>query len=204
MTDDPRLAELGKFTPEGKLTPGYGDGYTFFVGRDDVHGILAHLLAAETMVIKVSMFGFDDDALNAILVKKLADPNVRVQLTLDKSQAGGVHEAKILAENAKLGPAWFNSVAIGTSATHQIVHTKGGVLVGSGVWFEGSTNWSDSGEGSGIKFDGKQPAGWKAQENTLHVSTNLVNGSRFGARLDASHMVALQQQQAKAAKDAAA
>lgn len=44
MTDDPRLAELGQFTPEGVLTPGYGDHYLFFVGRDDVHGILHHLI----------------------------------------------------------------------------------------------------------------------------------------------------------------
>ena len=159
MTDDPRLAELGQFTPEGALTPGYGDGYTFFVGRDDVHGILAWLLAAEHMAVKVSMYGYADDALNAAIIAKLQDPNVRVQLTLDLSQAGGVHEKKILDENAKLGEAWWNSVAIGQSATHQIVHTKGGVLVGSGVWFEGSTNWSAAGEGTGIDLHGDhQPA----------------------------------------------
>jgi hypothetical protein len=33
VSDDPRLAALGKFTPEGALTPGYGDHYVFFVGR---------------------------------------------------------------------------------------------------------------------------------------------------------------------------
>jgi hypothetical protein len=44
--DDPRLAALGKYTPEGSLTPGYGETYLFMVGRDDVHGILLHLLTA--------------------------------------------------------------------------------------------------------------------------------------------------------------
>jgi hypothetical protein len=35
MADDPRLAVLGQYTPEGYLTPGYGDHYLFLVGRDD-------------------------------------------------------------------------------------------------------------------------------------------------------------------------
>ena len=47
--DDSRLAALGKYTPEGTLTPGFGDHYLFFVGRDDVHGILLSLLTQETL-----------------------------------------------------------------------------------------------------------------------------------------------------------
>jgi hypothetical protein len=61
------------------------------------------------------------------------------------------------------------------------------------VWFEGSTNWSDSGEGTGIALDGKQGAGYKAQANTLLVSVNPVGLSRFGARLDTEHIVCMQQ-----------
>ena len=38
--DDPKLQLLGQFTPEGKLTPGYGNSYLFLVGRDDVHGVI--------------------------------------------------------------------------------------------------------------------------------------------------------------------
>lgn len=45
MSDDPRIAALGQFTPEGKLTPGYGDHHLFMVGRDDVHGILRYLIS---------------------------------------------------------------------------------------------------------------------------------------------------------------
>jgi len=47
MTDDVNLAVLGKYTPEGKLTSGYGNSYLFFVGRDDVRGILLELVQAE-------------------------------------------------------------------------------------------------------------------------------------------------------------
>jgi hypothetical protein len=201
MTDDPRLAALGKFTPEGSLTPGFGDHYLFMVGRDDVHGILLHLIKAETMTFKLAMFGYDDDELNAAILELLDNPNVRVQITLDKSQAGGVHERKILADNASKGAAWYNSVAVGQSATHQISHSKGGVLVGQGIGFEGSTNWSASGEGAGIKLDPKvkPEAGYKAQNNTLLVSTNPVFLARFAARLDTEHITALQQQMATAA-----
>jgi hypothetical protein len=196
MTDDARIAEFGAFTPEGRLTPGYGDHYLFFVGRDDVHGILLKMLTAETLGLKLNMFGYDDDALNDAILTLLQNPNVRVQGTLDKSQSGGVHERAILEHDAANDPAFFNSFVVGQSATHQISHTKGGVLLGQGLGFEGSTNWSASGEGTGIKLDPSQkPApGFKAQNNTLLVSANPVFLSRFGARLDTEHIAAVQQQ----------
>jgi len=197
MTDDPRIGALGKFTPEGNLMPGYGDHYLFFVGRDDVHGILLTLLTGETMGLKLNMFGYDDDELNAAILALMENPNVRVQGTLDKSQASGVHERAILAHDAANDPAFFNSFVVGQSATHQISHTKGAVLVGQGLGFEGSTNWSASGEGTGIKLDpaAKPAPGFKAQNNTLLVSANPVFLARFAARLDAEHITALQQQQ---------
>jgi len=75
------------------------------------------------------------------------------------------------------------SFAIGQSATHQISHTKGGVIDGVVAW-EGSTNWSASGEG-----DGK-----KAQNNTLAIFTHPVQIAAFSAELDEEHTVALHQQ----------
>ncbi len=206
MADDPRLAAFGLFTPEGYLTPGYGESYLFLVGRDDVHGILAALLSAETMGLKMNMFGYDDDALNAIIVSLMKNPNIAVQGTLDRSQAGGVHERAILAEDVANNPDFYNSFAVGMSATHQISHTKGGVLVAQGLAFEGSTNWSASGEGTGVSLAPldplKPPApGYKAQNNTMMVSANPVFNARFAARLDVEHLVALQQQAAKAAKE---
>jgi hypothetical protein len=195
MADDPRLAPLGKYTPEGTLTPGYGDHYLFLVGRDDCHGILHTLIPAETMCLKLNMFGYDDDELNADIIGLLGNPNIRVQGTLDKSQSGGVHERAILDEDRKLGAEFYNSFVIGQSATHQISHTKGGVLVGQGIGFEGSMNWSGSGEGTGISLKPGKPApGFKAQNNTLLVSTNPVFLARFSARLDAEHITAMQQQ----------
>ena len=198
--DDSRLASFGLFTPEGYLTPGYGESYLFFVGRDDVHGILLALLTHETMGLKLNMFGYDDDILNNAIVMLMKNPNVAVQGTLDKSQAGGVHERAILALDVANDPDFYNSIAVGTSATRQISHTKGGVLVAQGLWFEGSTNWSASGEGTGISLDPAAAAkpGYVAQNNTLLVSANPVGLARFGARLDTEHRVALQQR-AKAA-----
>lgn len=198
MTDDPRIAQFGQFTPEGTLTPGYGDHYLFMVGRDDCHGVLLTLLKSETMALKFNMFGYDDDELNAAIVALMANPNVRVQGTLDRSQAGGVHERKILADNLANDPDFYNSVAVGQSATHQISHTKGGVLVGQGLGWEGSMNLSASGEGVGINLKpGPNVPGFKAQANTLLVSANPVFLARFGARLDAEHMTAVQQQTAR-------
>jgi hypothetical protein len=197
--DDPRLSALGKFTPEGKLTPGYNDHYLFFVGRDDCHGILHELIPAETMTLKFNLFGYDDEELNDDVIALMQNPNVRVQATLDRSQAGGVHERVILAQDIANDPDFYNSVAVGQSATHQISHTKGGICVGQGIGFEGSMNWSGSGEGTGILFAGKQPAGYRAQNNTLLVSTNPVFLARFSARLDTEHITALQQQVARAA-----
>lgn len=194
--DDQRLAAFGQFTPEGTLTPGYGDSYLFCAGRDDVHGILLALLTAETMALKLNMFGYDDQELNDAILALMANPGIRVQGSLDKSQAAGVHERQILAADEASDPAFWNSFAIIQSATHQISHTKGGVLVGQGLAFEGSTNWSASGEGTGIRLDPKaKPApGWKAQNNTLVVTANPVFVARFGARLDAEHIDGLRHQ----------
>jgi hypothetical protein len=200
MADDLRLAALGEFTPEGSLTPGYGDHYLFLVGRDDVHSVLHYLLTRETMGLKLNMFGYDDDELNADILALLRNPNVAVQGTLDKSQAGGVHERKIIALDETADPGFFNSFVIAQSATHQISHTKGGVFTAQGIGFEGSTNWSASGEGTGIslKPDATPQPGYKAQNNTLLVSCNPVFLARFAARLDAEHLTGLAQQRAAA------
>jgi hypothetical protein len=195
MTDDLRLAELGQFTPEGRLTPGYGDHYLFLVGRDDCHGILHHLIPKETLFFKFNMFGYDDEELNNDIMSLLKNPGVRVQASLDKSQAGGVHEKKILALDETNDPTFFNSFVTMQSDTHQISHTKGGVMVGLGLGFEGSMNWSNSGEGTGIslKPDVNPQAGYKAQNNTLLVSANPVFLSRFSARLDSEHAIGIAQ-----------
>lgn len=196
MNDDQLLHQFDKFTPEQVLNPGYGQGYLFLVGRDDVHNVILQLLEQEKLGIVGNMFGFDDQELNDAILAKFKQPSIQVQITLDKAQAGGVHEKAIVSADEKTDPTDFsNSFAIGNSATHQISHTKGFVMVGQGIYFEGSTNWSSSGEGTGIslKANVKNPSGYKAQNNTLFVSTNPINLTRFRTQLDAEHKVALAQ-----------
>lgn len=201
MTDDPRLAELGKFTPEGRLTPGYGSHYIFLVGRDDVHGILRFLIQHETLGLDGNAFGYDDEEINQDILDLFKVPSVKVQMTLDRSQAGGVHERKIVEADQQQDPTDFaNSFAIGQSATHQISHSKGFVFLGQGLWCEGSTNLSNSGEGVGIslKADVANPKGWKSQNNTLTVSANGVGLIRFKTQLDAEHQIAKAQMLSRA------
>ena len=194
--DNPKIAELGVFTPAGVLTPGYGDHYLFFVGHDDVHGILHYLLSRETLSLEFNQFGYDDEELNDDIMALIKNPSVVVQGTLDKSQAGGVHERKILdLDMAQNQTGFSNSIAVGQSATHQISHTKGGILVSQGVAYEGSTNWSKSGEGEGIslKADVANPKGFAAQNNTLLISSNMVFISRFRTQLGIEHRIAVAQ-----------
>lgn len=194
MTDDPRIDALAQFTLEGALTPNFGESYLFFVGRDDVHGVLKYLLLQEKLALKVSMFAWDDQELNDIVMAAMKTKTTRVQISLDKSQSSGVHERKILALDETLDSVDFaNSVVICESETHQILHTKGGVCVGLGVAFEGSTNWSGSGEGVGTDVEGAKRV--KAQSNTLLVTVNPVVVARFSANLDSEHAVGLAQQE---------
>jgi hypothetical protein len=70
-----------------------------------------------------------------------------------------------------------------------------GILDGI-VAFEGSTNWSCSGEGTGINLAAaKQAPGFKAQNNTLAVYVNPYEIAKFAARLDYEHGVAYSQPQ---------
>jgi hypothetical protein len=184
------LGDLASYTREGSFSDHDSPDYrVFYVGRDDVHGILEYLLEHCTSQLKLNMFGYDDDQLNARIERLVHDRHVYVQGTLDKSQAGGVHERKILAGWA---PEMRASFAIGQSATHQISHTKGGVLDGLVAW-EGSTNWSASGEGTGLIPGHALTPGVKAQNNTLTVHTNPVQVRRFGQELDEEHATALHQ-----------
>ena len=179
-----RLDDLARFTKEGAFDPEDSPDFrVFYVGRDDVHGVLKYLLARATRSVKLNMFGYDDDELDKMIEGLVENRHVYVQGTLDKSQSKGAHERKILESWAL---AMRDSFAIGESATHQISHTKGGVIDGL-VSFEGSTNWSASGEGI---------AQGRAQNNTLAVFTHPVQVQRFACELDIEHSVAVHQEEA--------
>jgi hypothetical protein len=197
------LTDLEQFTKEGQYsTNASKDFHLFYVGRDDVHGILQYLLSRISTSLYLNMFGYDDDALNALCMRAAGDSTVTTVITLDKSQAGGVHEKTILASDVARDPGAYNShFAIGQSATGQISHTKGGVLDGK-VGFEGSTNWSSSGEGTFVVSGHAGGAGYKAQNNTLAVFTDADTITRFTAELIAEHLVAVDQGGTLGAKNA--
>ena len=187
------LAELAQFTREGSYAPDASpDFHLFYVGRDDVHGVLTYLWGRVGQSAYLNMFGFDDEALNDLVMKAVEDAQVTTVITLDKSQAGGMHEARLLASDVTKDPVAFAAhIAVGTSSTSQISHTKGAVLDGR-VGFEGSTNWSTSGEGTFVA--GRTQAGgvgYRAQNNTLAVFTDPDTLSRFTAELVAEHLAAV-------------
>ena len=184
-----KVEDLAQFTREQAMPDHVArTHWLFYVGRDDVHGVLDYLLSRVQISLYLNMFGYDDEQLNDHLMRCAADPQITTMVTLDKSQAGGKHEAAILASDVAKDAAAFNAhFAVGQSATHQISHTKGGVLDGR-VGFEGSTNWSASGEGTIVT---KGPR--KSQNNTLLVFTDTETCSRFTAELVSEHMIAAAQ-----------
>lgn len=201
------LLDLAQYTSEKSYANNASkDFHLFYVGRDDVHDILKHVLSRVSISLYLNMFGYDDDELNDIIMAKVMDPTVTVLITLDKSQAGGQHEKMLIAADQQKGLAQFNShYVIGQSATHQISHTKGFVADGR-VGGEGSTNWSASGEGTfvnGTFFVSGRPSepNYKAQNNTQSIFTDMDTISRFQAELILEHVVA---QKASAAAAVAA
>jgi len=183
------LEDLAPYTREGAFPADADPRFRlFFVGRDDVHGILKHIISRSSHSLKFNQFGYDDDELDGIIRTLVGDPNVYVQGTLDRSQAGGVHEKKILAGWDQT--AFAQSFAIGQSATHQISHTKGGVC-------DALVGW----EGQIVASDGSD-VGRKSQNNTLMVWTDREMCGRFSTELDIEHATARVQEAARAAKAA--
>jgi phosphatidylserine/phosphatidylglycerophosphate/cardiolipin synthase-like enzyme len=163
---------LAEYKAEKRFLDGYPpDQRSFFSPRDDIHPLLASLLASAQHSLVLNMYGYDDDELDEIIRAKQGQEHVYVQMSLDKSQAGGKHEGALLKEwsNSDFG----NSIAIGTSSVHHAIsHLK--VLIVDGVYtVTGSTNWSISGESE--------------QDNQLTLSRNAVVASELRAVLDLNH-----------------
>ena len=179
MADTPFVwDDLAQYKAEKRFLDGYPDDQrTFFAPRDNVHGLLVAVLNSAQHSIVVNMFGYDDDELNNIIQGKLADQSVYVQMSLDRSQASGVHEKQILAKWSN--DAFGNSIAIGTSSVHNAIsHLK--IVIVDGVYtVKGSTNWSLSGE--------------EQQDNELTLSRNAVVAAETRAILDLNHDFMLKQ-----------
>lgn len=164
----PSLISLDRYKTGGFLPRYPAAVRTFFSPVDDVHGALLELVRSASSSLVVAMYGFDDDELADVIKAKLADPNIFVQLTLDSSQAGGVHEREILARESY--PA--SSVAVGRSEHGAIMHMK--LMVVDGVYrVSGSTNVSRSGE--------------TQQDNELTVIHDEVLAAEARTRIDAIH-----------------
>lgn len=164
--------DLAQYKAEKRFLDGYPpDQRVFFSPRDSVHPLLASLLSSAQRSIVMNMYGYDDDELDEIIRHKLSEEHVYVQMSLDKSQAGGKHEKTILSQwsNIEFG----NSIAVGTSSVHHAIsHLK--VLIVDGVYtVAGSTNWSLSGESE--------------QDNQLTIDRNAVIAAETRAILDLNH-----------------
>src|ERR687885_1124967 len=114
---------LDQYKAEKRFLDGYPpDVRTFWSPRDDVHGLLVALLQSAQHSLVLNMYGYADDELDATIRAKLADESFYVQMSLDKSQAGGVHERDLLKRWSS--EAFGNSVPFATSSRHAISHLK--------------------------------------------------------------------------------
>ena len=152
-----------------------------FAGRDNIHDALKHVLSRVRISLYLNMFGYADPSLNDLLMSIVHNRSITCMITLDSSQAGGKHERALLESDAAKDPDGFKtSFIIGQSATHRISHTKGFVADGC-VGAEGSTNWSNDGEGVGTH----------AQNNTQTFLTDPWAVHRFQAELIHEHLTAV-------------
>jgi phosphatidylserine/phosphatidylglycerophosphate/cardiolipin synthase-like enzyme len=164
--------DLAQYKAEGRFLDGYPrDQRSFFSPRDHLEPVLASLLASAQHSIVINMYGYDDPQFDELIRSKLDSRHVYVQISLDKSQAGGKHEKELLEKwsNNDFG----NSIAIGTASEHHAIsHMK--VLIVDGVYsVTGSTNWSVS--------------GLSEQDNQLTLSRDAVIASELRAVLDLNH-----------------
>lgn len=166
-----------------RLLDGYPrDILTFYSPVDEVHEVLRALLASTEHSIVLNMYGYDDAELDRIIRDKLASEHIYVQMSLDRTQAGGVHERELLGQWQH--EAFGNSIAIGQSAKGAISHMK--IVIIDGVYtVRGSTNWSLAGE--------------QKQDNELTIHRNAVVAAETRAQLDRNHDAMLKQMAARRA-----
>jgi phosphatidylserine/phosphatidylglycerophosphate/cardiolipin synthase-like enzyme len=174
------LSSLAQYRRRGPWPPCYPeDRLTFWAPDDDLHGVLAAMIASARHSLVLAMYGFDDPELADALHRKLDDERCYVSLTLDSSQAAGVHEREILAKAAF--PA--NSIAVGQSEKHRIMHLKCLIVDGTDL-VTGSTNWSHAGEA--------------LQDNELTVARSAVLAADARHKIDLIHEAMLTAAAAKA------
>lgn len=175
--------DLGQFKEAGSFPADYpADRRTFYSPRDPgVHQVILWTLLQAQHSIILNMYGLDDPDAVDLIVKATANPAIYVQINLDSSQAGGVHERELLKQFRadQIG----NSVAIGRSIRRAISHLK--LLVVDGLYLlDGSTNWSAGGEAK--------------QDNQLTLDRDRARCAEARAIADLNHDAMLMQMKAKA------
>jgi phosphatidylserine/phosphatidylglycerophosphate/cardiolipin synthase-like enzyme len=164
----PHIGELDKYSSAGWPKGWPADSRTFWAPKDDIHDVFVALANSATISIVLAMYAFADMALANIISRKIDDPSIFVQLSLDKSQSTGETEAAILAKCNY--PA--TSIAIGNSEYGAIMHLK--TMIVDGLYLcTGSTNWSTSGE--------------TKQDNQLTVIANSLECANARSRIDTIH-----------------
>jgi phospholipase D-like protein len=166
-------------TSQSAWPDGYPQEFRDFFSPEDgpgIHALLVHLIRSATKSVVLNMFGYDDDEIDAEIHKHSHNPKIYLQMSLDSTQARGVHEKEILAKWNNDGVG--NSIAIGQSSKHAISHLK--VLLVDGEYVvTGSTNWSISGE--------------EKQDNQLTVIHSAIVAAGYRAILDINHTEMLKQ-----------
>ena len=168
--------DLARYKLSKAIPPQYPSNIrTFYSPEDDLHGVLVALLSGVAQSLVINMYGYDDDELNKLVIACAKDPRIYVQMSLDKTQAAGAHEARLLKD--VMGTPGTN-LAIGQSTKHAISHLKVAIIDGLYVVC-GSTNWSLSGE--------------QDQDNQLTITNDPVVAAEFRAILDRNHAAMLAQ-----------
>ncbi len=196
------LDDLATFTRGAGFPADYPSNVRVLLSpRHDGHAaIVAALGAAESSLVG-GMYGFDDESVSAIYAAKCQEPSFLAMLSLDRSQAGGVHEKVILEgmhasgidNNAPgtsiaigdVNDAVMRTVSVGTSSIKSAIsHLKQWVIDGRFV-LDGSMNESTSGE--------------EWQNNSLVVIDDRVVAAQIQANLLLIHTEMLKQMAARAA-----
>jgi phosphatidylserine/phosphatidylglycerophosphate/cardiolipin synthase-like enzyme len=181
------LLDQYKANVDDPFPPGYpANTRTFYSPVDHVHGALRDLVQSTTTSLVVAMYGYNDAELDEIIRAKLASETVFVSMSFDSTQAKVGSARELLAEWQNEG--FGNSIAIGKSKKHAIMHLKMMIVDGVDV-ISGSTNWS--------------PSGQQEQDNQLIVIRDPLVAAEARTRLDMIHDEMLKQMAAKAAKEAA-